>query len=385
MDDQLVNEFRRIIEHKLYIHDVENFMGEEDQCMTRAGMIKPVTIFAERACASLMTKEIQEHRAEEIAIHLKERFGIIVKEAVPIDKGWLHIKWRIATDHGPLFVKFYHPDRYKLHTNSKRRAAIEKSLQLQHGMSLAGVPCPKVYSYKEQFLQETPTDLLYTVQDWVDGHMVEAGCMNRAQMFELGAATGRMHKWLRSVPPLDQPAWMPDKDAYFRDWQENWNKAYEAKDSTVMEWLNRSQAIVASIDFQIFESCTKGWLHWDLWADNILLHEWGVAGIVDFDRMTMAYQEIDMARAVLSGSLQDGVMRLETVQAFMDGYREYLEVPQGALVRAMGMLYLIESIWWLRTEVRMESELRGLLARFIEEMHWIEDHWPAMTSQLSAL
>jgi len=49
------------------------------------------------------------------------------------------------------------------------------------------------------------------------------------------------------------------------------------------------------------------------------------------------------------------------------------------------MLYLIESIWWLRTEVRTESELRGLLNRFVEEMHWIEDNWATLPDQMDTL
>lgn len=201
-------------------------------------------------------------------------------------------------------------------------------------------------------------------------------------LFELGTATGRMHKWLRSVPALDKPAWEPNKEIYSREWQSNWNKAQEADDQTVMEWLKRSQAIVKSTDFRMFDSCRAGWLHWDLWVDNILLHEQGVAGIVDFDRMTMAYQEIDVARAILSGALQDGQMRIEAIRSFMDGYRGHSDMPPGRLTRAMRMLYLVESIWWLRTEVRAESELRGLLGRFVQEMHWIEDNWTNLQDQL---
>lgn len=43
----------------------------------------------------------------------------------------------------------------------------------------------------------------------------------------------------------------------------------------------------------------------------------------------------------------------------------------------------MESTWWLRTEVRKESELRSLLQRFIEEMHWIEDHWEELPELLA--
>jgi homoserine kinase type II len=116
-----------------------------------------------------------------------------------------------------------------------------------------------------------------------------------------------------------------------------------------------------------------------------MLCDRGLVGIVDFDRMTMAYQEIDVARAVLSGSLRDGRLRMGTARAFMEGYREHSEAPQGMLTRAISMLYLIESIWWFRTEVRAESELCGLLGRFVEEMHWIEDHWASLPDLLDPL
>lgn len=332
-----------------------------------------------------MTKEIQERWAAEIAAQLKDRFGLSMREMTPIDKGWLNVKWKMETGDQPIFVKYYHPDRYKLHSRPERRSAIEKTLQLQQGMSLAGIPCPGVYSYNERFIQETPSGLHYTVLDWVDGYTAQAGCLNSSQMYELGIATGRMHKWLRFIPPLDKPAWSPDREAYLRVWQANWDKAQEAGDQVVMEWLRRSSAIVASMDFQQFDASPSGWLHWDLWVDNLLLHEQGLAGIVDFDRMTMAYPEIDVARAILSGSLRDGQIRMESARAFMDGYRSHSEMPQGTLTRAMRMLYLIESIWWLRTEVRAESELQGLLGRFVNEMHWIEDHWTTLPEQLDSL
>ncbi|WP_179232690.1 phosphotransferase enzyme family protein [Paenibacillus rigui] len=332
-----------------------------------------------------MTEDVKERWAAEIAAHLKERFGFSVMEVASVDNGWLNVKWKMVTDRGIIFVKYYHPDRYKLNSNPERRRSIERTLQLQHGLCLAGIPCPDVYLGEGYFIQETPSGLLYTVQDWIDGSTGQAGSLNAAQMYELGAATGRMHKWLRSVPPLSQSAWKPDRGAYLREWKGNWEKAEAAGDGTVMEWLRRSHAIVESTDFRMFESFQTGWLHWDLWVDNILLHEQGLAGIVDFDRMSMAYQEIDLVRALLSGALQGGQVKVEIARALVEGYREHVAVPRDKLAKAMKMLYLIESIWWLRTEVRMESELRGLLGRFVEEMHWIEHHWVELPDLLESL
>jgi homoserine kinase type II len=329
-------------------------------------------------------QNVNELRLEEIATNLKEKFGLSVRETTPIDKGWMNVKWKIVTDDQTYFVKYYHPERYKLHTSLERRKAMERTLQLQQGLSGAGIPCPKVRHYEGQSIQETRSGSHYTLQDWVEGRTAQAGCLNKDQMYELGIATGRMHDWLRTHAPADKLAWKPDRDVYWREWQVNWAKANETEDQTVIEWLRRSQAIVQTLDFRIFDSCPTGWLHWDLWVDNILLNGNTVAGIVDFDRMAVAYPEIDIARAILSGALGNDGLQIEKVLAYMKGYREVETVPPGVLSRSMRMLYLIESIWWLRTEIRLQSELRGLLGRFVEEMHWIEDNWEKLAEQLDA-
>lgn len=320
--------------------------------------------------------------AEEISAHLKERFGLMVLEAFPIDKGWINVKWRMVTDDGLRFVKFYHPDRYKLHLRPERRSAMENTLQLQRGLHSNGVPSPQVYLYHGEALQQTRSGLIYTLQGWTDGATLEAGTFSCAQMADLGEAAGRMHRWLARVPPADKLAWQPDKAAYLEEWKNNWQKATEADDQTVLGWLDRSRARVAAMDFSLFENSPTGWLHWDLWSDNLLFRDRRLAAIVDYDRMAMAYPEIDVARAILSGALQRGELRSDAVQAFMEGYRAHHPAPPGMVSRAIRMLYLIESIWWLRADVRQESELRGLLRRFIEEIQWIEEHMDELAEML---
>lgn len=329
-----------------------------------------------------MTDNARERAAQEIAAQLESRFGLSVTGAMPIEKGWLNVKWKLETDRGPLFVKHYHPDRYKLHASPRRRSELERNLGLQHRMSEAGLPCPGVYGFAGNYIQETPSGLHYTVLDWVEGRTAEAGCLNAAQMFALGEATGRMHEWLRTEGPPGRLAWKPDKDAYRLEWERNWKHAEDAQDVTVMAWLERSKAVVASLDFGIFDACRTGWLHWDLWVDNLVLRERGLAGIVDFDRMAVAYPEMDIARVVLSGTLRDGQLRSSEARAYFEGLRGRTEAPKGILARSLRLLYLFESSWWLRTEVRRDRELQGMLARFVEEMHWIEARWDALSEQL---
>ncbi|WP_164716637.1 phosphotransferase enzyme family protein [Paenibacillus whitsoniae] len=323
--------------------------------------------------------------AEQIAAQASKQLGRKIDDMVPIDKGWLNAKWKMETQEGPLFVKLYHPDRYKLHLHADRLTAMEQTLRLQHGLQTAGVPCPAVYAGQVGYLHQLPSGLHYAVLDWSEGDNVPAGHFSEAQMHSLGAATGRMHAWLRQVPPLAKPAWQPDRAAYFTAWELNREKAKEANDTVVLGWQSKSQRVVESMDFGIFEGAVPGWLHWDLWVDNILVHGRDVSAIVDFDRMTMAYQDIDVARALLSGALRNGELDTAKVRSFMDGYREYNTVTDNMLLRAFSMLFLIESIWWQRTEIRKQSELRGLLTRFIEEMNWIGDNWDRLPEQLREL
>jgi homoserine kinase type II len=333
-----------------------------------------------------VTETAQERWTEEVADLLRRRYGRAVESMSPIELGWLNVKWKVVTDEGPLFVKVYHPDRYRLHERPDRRRAIAETLRLQRGLHAAGVACPSVYEYEGQLLQSSESGLLFTVQDWTEGVAVRAGEMSAAQMYELGAAAGRMHAWLReAAPPPGEPGWKPDRDAYLLEWSRNRDQAQAEKDDIVLGWLSRSRTVAEAIDVRMFDESPVGWLHWDLWVDNLLVRGDRLAGIVDFDRMTVAYPEIDVARAVLSGALADGNLRTDAAKAFMEGYRERVEAPRGTLARAAKMVYLIESVWWYRTEVRRDSELRGLLGRFLEEMHWIEDHWNELPEMLDEM
>jgi homoserine kinase type II len=321
-----------------------------------------------------------EQVLEEIEADIKADFGMRVIDSQLLDKGWLNVKWHITTDHGPIFVKFYHPNRYKLDLPEKRKK-IERTLHLQQWLHKSGLSCPAVYSFEGQFIQETATGNRYAVMDWVEGNVHMPGCISTSHMFDLGRTTGRMHRLLREIQ-LDIPAWRPDQAACLIELENNLAQAKKEDNRIIMELLVQAIVHVQSIDFELLSDSPVGWLHWDLWVDNLLFNDRGVAGIVDFDRMAVAYPEIDVARAVLSGAWSDGRFRMEAIQAFMDGYREYVDAPKGMLLRAIKMLYLIESIWWLRTEVHNES---GMPVRFLQEIEWLTNHWVTLSDMLLTL
>ncbi len=318
---------------------------------------------------------------EEIVSDMHERFGRSVTDTYRLNRGWLNVKWRMVTDQGPVFVKFYHPDRYKLHVPEKRKK-IELTLSLQQRLHESGLSCPEVYASAERvFMQETPAGHHYAVLSWVEGNVPVPGRMSDSHMVDLGKTTGHMHQLLQQVP-LAKQAWKPDQAACLKELQANLEQAIQSNNLRLTALLEKAIRNIQTLDFERFSECRVGWLHWDLWADNLLLDAERIAAIVDFDRMDVAYPEIDIARAVLSGAWELGGIRLDTVHAFLHGYREHAEAPKGLLLRAIHMLYLIESVWWLRTEIYEET---GVPARFLQEMEWLTEQWDRLPDLIGHL
>ena len=87
----------------------------------------------------------------------KRFFGFNVLEATPIKRGWLNLKWRITTDSGVFLIKQYNKERYKKYNRDELLFAFSQQMRLHKG----GLPCPKLYSYEDQFLLESDKGELF--------------------------------------------------------------------------------------------------------------------------------------------------------------------------------------------------------------------------------
>ncbi len=131
-----------------------------------------------------------------------------------------------------------------------------------------------------------------------------------------------------------------------------------------------------------FYNSKKGWVHRDLWVDNFLFHNDKVSAILDFDRMDYDYFELDIGRAVISCALDEGILNKDLVALFLAGYRSVIEFSIGSIVRAIQMLWYMESTWWIQANMDQHSVPPS---RFADEMNWIAENYGALNNILADL
>lgn len=295
-------------------------------------------------------------------------FGISIKAALPIEQGYLNLKWRLETDHGSLFVKQYSKTRYPEHLVN----GLEVSLTHQNNLHKQGIPTPVLFSHQGKYVLRTPSQERFVLMSLCDGHSIAPGSANEQQMYALGAVVGQMHKLLNTdVTPMPLHWDIRSKEAMQKLWDKRYLQATAMQSAETVAALEIQRAIINETDTAIFTDCERGWGHWDLFVDNILFSSDSVAAILDFDRLHFVYPEFDVSRPILSCALSDNSIQLEQVRAFVSAYREYNPLSADKLVRS------IKLTWWKEAEwmtVPQKNEFTPLI-RFREENHWVGQNW----------
>lgn len=304
----------------------------------------------------------------DIVKEIRKIYGLITYEAEPNHFGYANLKWKINTDSGLFFVKQYNSRRY----SKELLKDVEIALGLQDRLNNAGIPCPKILSNDGKYIHRTPSGERFMITSYCDGYMVNPGEVNMNQMYHLGQVTGKLHKWLTLNAPRTYPLhWTPEtKEEMLKDWKQDWHDAQLSGSKKYISALEVRRKITEGIDLELFQSCEEGWVHWDLFVDNILFYTNQVSAILDFDRMHYIYPEFDISRAILSGAIINNKINLESTKAFVNGYRESHPLSLSKLVRSIKLTWWKESSW-----INVHSEESRTLRRFVEELIWVGNNW----------
>ncbi|UVI33055.1 phosphotransferase enzyme family protein [Paenibacillus spongiae] len=304
--------------------------------------------------------------------HIQETFGIHIYGYTPNFIGWYNLKWIITTDAQQLFVKCYHPMRYRL-SESRRRSRIGRSLFFQHLLHDEINVCPNVWSKDGEFIFKTESGHFYVIMEHFEGRPPIAGLLDTNTHYRLGKAAGSMHRVLSRFS-LDGEPWTPSIPAMKQQWAANYESALKqpVPNEKAIRYLEIQGQILSEMDLSFVNSLEPGWAHWDLWADNILIGTDDRVRFVDFDTVQFSYPEIDIARTLLSCALHRGELRGDAIHAYFCGYREERSFPRGQFLLALKLLWCKEAGWWLKAEM---DKFSGPPSRFTEELCWLTDQW----------
>ncbi|MGG4032445.1 phosphotransferase [Paenibacillus cisolokensis] len=315
---------------------------------------------------------------QEIADVMRAEWNIAIAGSRPIRRGYMNEKWMLQTNAGPLFVKSYHPERYRKHQETVWRE-IGQALRLQAAFRQAGGACPALLeSGGQRLLHRTASGRMFVVMTGCPGRMIPAGKATPEQMRSLGAAAAFMHAvWndgnlaAAAEERPAQPLWTVDLPGLMKQWEQRQEEAAGAPSATLQALQLQRSIIGRLVPGEWADEC-PGWTHLDLWADNLLFESDKLAAIVDFDRVRYSHPMLDLGRAVLSLTLDRGAFRREAAAALAEGYRQIRPLAKGRLLHAVRHAWLVESFWWIRPGMDRFSTAPH---RFAREMLWTAGQW----------
>lgn len=308
-------------------------------------------------------------------------FGFKIFDATPIKRGWLNLKWKITTDTGVYLIKQYNKERYKKYNHDELLIAFSQQMQLHN----RGIPCAKLYSHKGEFLIKSDKGELFMLMEFCNGNVIPPGKLNVHQMFDLGRATGNMHHLLNNGKQkvTRGPEYNPSsREQRLIHWESAWNHANNTGKFNLLSIFEAQYRLTETINLENFNLSKTGWAHRDLWVDNLLFEEKNISAILDFDRMKYDYPQLDVARAVISGALDDNNLDYSLVKAFKEGYSEQHLLENGSIINALKMLWFMESTWWIDSTMDQHS---GPPERFAQEMIWLSENQKELESMIGDL
>lgn len=323
---------------------------------------------------------IKDNILNEIKETVEKMFSLKVTEYVEINKGLLNLKWKFVTDKGTFFVKEYNPERYP----ASKEQRLNTALSFQMKLSEKAIRCPHFLTFQGELMLRTRHNIRFTVTDYCDGYLIDAGKINCSQAHDLGVELAKIHIIINNqIDEKATPTWVvPSKEQLIAKWDKNWLLTNSTNTEDINYYLKLQREIFENIEIDAFKACKPGWAHSDLWCDNLLFHSDSLSAILDFDRLQYIYPELDISRAVLSFGLDNNVLRTDVVKAFLDGYNEIVHITVDDFICSLKLLYCLESFWWLKND---SFNGDAPPKRFAAEMMWLSVNWSKLEMILGEL
>lgn len=296
-------------------------------------------------------------------------FGLYLENPIPINLGYLNLKWKVQTAKGEFLIKQISKERFASYDSEKIIMEQDLALREQLRQFENGTLCPRVLKDKDNIIHKTSSGERFIIMEYVGGKNLLPGTLNEKQMYSLGQMTGHMHNVSNDGTYNNdrKPKFIPPNVEQRLDY---WKSIYKTSEDNDMflELVGIQIEATKLFNLDMIRSCVTGWAHRDLWVDNILFNGDQLSSILDFDRFAFDYPELDIARAIMSGALNSNAFNSNSAKAFLEGYKTKRNLEKGVFVRSLYLLWYLESPWWIRPNLNQD---RYQEVQFKNEMIWL--------------
>ena len=272
---------------------------------------------------------------EKILSDIRQNYGIDLRSFELINGGWRNQLWKASDGQRDYIVKKYSPKRF----SRQKLLKVESALQRQIRLEPYGVPSPRIYLCGQRAIRFLDDDTFYMVMDFSMGWNETPETITPSQMESLGTTCAKIHKGFSQLPDSagNQPDDIPgllEEHIYQQE-----QKFSAGLPTGYQETFLAGRSIFRGFSRGLFDRLSEGFSHEDFTPDNVLFDEKGVTAVIDFDRSCYGFPLHDVGRAVLSFALEaDGTkwqMNHKKVQAFIDGYTQYLPLTWADVADAL--------------------------------------------------
>ena len=105
-------------------------------------------------------------------------FDVRLKNPIPINLGFLNLKWKVQTETGLLLIKQISKERYAKYNAEKICLEQDLALREQLRQFENGTLCPRVLEHKGNVIHKTSSGERFIVMEYVDGVNLLPGTLN---------------------------------------------------------------------------------------------------------------------------------------------------------------------------------------------------------------
>ena len=153
------------------------------------------------------------------------------------------------------------------------------------------------------------------LKEYIDGEVVEM--LTAAQLYEIGAALASLHE----IPPPDG---LPKSFSYGLECFDELNGQPSAE--PYYQYLCDCRRRVEAARSEILP---KGFVHGDLFFDNMLFAEGRLAALIDFEEACHYYKIFDLGMTIVGCCAPGGAVSLDLAAPVVDGYQSIRTLEAG--------------------------------------------------------